>query len=281
MALVRYEPPDGQDQDDKCLRAGETLTAGRREGEDFVFRGASRLVSRRAVKVTVDDDGRVGIINPSGDRPLYYQDGGCAIRDLERDDLHTFKADGWVMAPDGENDLEFILRIEYTVQPEEGSAVGDADEPPTETPPTDDGPDRPVWDRLSERRKMVLRALVAPYVFLDLRKKEGNPSERVHFRKPTSTGHIANLTGLSIRSVDNHLDDLKNLLDPQEFGTRGQAREGPSPRSIERGQAVNRPLLGAGREALVDWVNSKCLVTKSDVMDLPGFTDFVSYSDTG
>ncbi|MGE4613844.1 MAG: hypothetical protein AAEJ46_05865, partial [Planctomycetota bacterium] len=274
--LIRYESPEGPDSDERCLKVGETLTAGRPGlGADLVFDEASTLVSRQAVKFTVDDDGRVGIINPSGDRPLYYQDGGCAIRDLERDDLHTFKADGWVMAPDPENNLEFILRVEYKVQPEERSTVDGAD-----TPPTDEGPDRSVWAGRSMKQKMILQALVAPFLFYDLRKK-GPPLERVPFRKPASTGNMVTLTDLSTRSVETQLDHLKNYLDPQEFGTQGQAREGPSEKRLARGQAVHRPMQGAVREALADWVNSRCLVTTSEVEDLPGFQSFFSYSPTG
>jgi len=262
LVVIRYAPPDGSEEQIESLGPGESITAGRGTGANFTFDGSSDSVSRQAVKFEVHTD-RVVVVNTSLTKAVRYRDAEGVISDLRPSDSHEFRNNGSVTVPDYEASVDFVLEVEFSTLPAKQTPPVDSEEPETRNP------DQEAWDKLTDKRKEVLTALVAGYFFDDL--------SDIPYKTVPTYKQLARLTNTTERAVSNQINQVAVFLDPEDndavvYYTGKEKRD--------KGKLVGREFRNApGRESLANWVVSAGLVTEDAVRDLPGFANFERRSD--
>jgi hypothetical protein len=257
-------------------KAGDSLTAGRGNGETITFDEASDAVSRSAVKLEVHSD-RVVLLNTSAERPVAYQDGGGPIRDLfpGPGDTHSFRDDGRVMVPDSGDGKDFVLSVEFDALPiDEVHAVdgpaGGSGERLTRNP------DQKAWDEMPRHCKTALVGLVATHFVGDLEFVDF-PHAKISSRRTPGYRELGNLIGTGQAQANRSVFRAAIYLSPRS-GDDKNYHVGLE--KMARGQLVGRDFQGPRRaEKLVHWVLGADLVTEEDVRNLPGFAQFRCRSD--
>ena len=257
-------------------KAGDSLTAGRGNGETIVFDEASDAVSRRAVKLEVHSD-RVVLINTSATRPVAYQDDGGPIRDLlpAPGDPHSFRNNGRVIVRDRGEGKDFVLAVELDALPIDevpavDSPAGGSEERLTRNP------DQKAWDEMAPTSKTALVGLVASHFFDDL-EFVGFPPTKISFRAIPGYRELGNLIGTDEAQANRSVNRAAIYLSPR-LGDDTNYHVGKE--KMARGQLVSRDFQGTDKRGkLVDWVIGADLVTEEDVRNLPGFAKFRPRSD--
>jgi hypothetical protein len=244
--LIRYQPPHGQDADERSLREGGTIVVGRNPGSDGLkLFDADRGISRRAFEITSLGGEDVYIENKNS-RSLVVQCGrsGWSGQDLRDGEGHMISGDGWIL-------IRETHRIEFEV-------VGLSDSPADPTPvgeKTLDDVERTlnsaVWNGLHENYKDVCRALCVAWIMPDV----------AHIARQTvpTDMQVASLLGFTATRTSR---EARRLASQKFERTKEAVRRGGGP-----------DLYGPGsRTELAQWAYP--FVTPADIEALRGWSNF-------
>jgi|TARA_B100000315_G_scaffold243398_1_gene266730 hypothetical protein len=232
VLVVRYTPPDEITHDEVSVEPGDLVVVGRDPGEDgIVLYEADRTISRAAVELSEVEDGvRIRNRNRYIHVELFFGDHPSQL--LQPREAHTLPGDGKVVIPDGH-----LIEFELSHKEEDDSVSFSS----SETTRTHGRSDQDIWHGLFVTRRQVLTALVAAHFiddFID-----------IPYRTEPTNPQLVVLCDSTLPAIRNRLDRARRQLEVE----------------------LDQEFIGEhGRHQIAQWMIAFRLVTRTDVLALPG-----------